>query len=711
VTRESNLRIWWIIPLLFIMVLFYPFADGKVMYLDDDTITATASLLRDSYALGQPVPIEIAVTNHGQEPVYTYVDEFGFLELGVTVEDVNGTKIEHGPIPEPPPPPRYYWLTIDGKKIFTVPVIEIASGQTTKLTIPDALDLYYDYLQEGVYYLTPRELTVIHEVGSIITREDQEHKLWIEPSVVIRRARYGINKVEISLHQEKIIYVDDDAVGLNDGSSWQNAYNHLQDALADAEVAEKPVEIRIAQGIYKPDQGMHRTPSDREATFQLINSVTLRGGYAGFGETDPNAHDIEAYETILSGDLDGNDTDEIDLLRLSSESTRAENSFHVVTGSGTDDSAILDGFTITAGNARYPSPDSRGGGMYNNSGNPTVTNCTFRTNAASLDGGGIYNYNSNSNLTNCIFIRNWSIGGAGIYNLNSSPTLIDCTYTENSTVGNYLIEIQDLRGGIIFNQNSDSTLINCTFNANQSVGMWNQASNPTMINCTFSINEDNGIVNRGSNPILTGCKFTGNSARGMYNSGHSEPRVANSIFSGNKGGGVYDGENCRTTLTSCTLTGNSARSGGGIFSKEHISVLINCILWDNTPDQTTGLRTIKNSNIQGGVPGEQNIDVDPLFAKPGYWADANDPNIIVDSDDPNAVWIEGDYHLKSQADRWDAVSESWVVDNVTSPCIDAGDPNMPVGDEPEPNGGRINMGAYGGTPEASKSISTINRRF
>lgn len=349
--------------------------------------------------------------------------------------------------------------------------------------------------------------------------------------------------------------------------------------------------------------------------------------------------------------------------------------------------------------------------MYNNSGNPTVTNCTFRTNAASLDGGGIYNYNSNSNLTNCIFIRNWSIGGAGIYNLNSSPTLIDCTYTENSTVGNYLIEIQDLRGGIIFNQNSDSTLINCTFNANQSVGMWNQASNPTMINCTFSINEDNGIVNRGSNPILTGCKFTGNSARGMYNSGHSEPRVANSIFSGNKGGGVYDGENCRTTLTSCTLTGNSARSGGGIFSKEHISVLINCILWDNTPDQTTGLRTIKNSNIQGGVPGEQNIDVDPLFAKPGYWADANDPNIIVDSDDPNAVWIEGDYHLKSQADRWDAVSESWVVDNVTSPCIDAGDPNMPVGDEPEPNGGRINMGAYGGTPEASKSISTINRRF
>jgi L-ascorbate metabolism protein UlaG (beta-lactamase superfamily) len=67
------------------------------------------------------------------------------------------------------------------------------------------------------------------------------------------------------------------------------------------------------------------------------------------------------------------------------------------------------------------------------------------------------------------------------------------------------------------------------------------------------------------------------------------------------------------------------------------------------------------------------------------------------------VWIDGDYHLKSEAGRWDPVSESWIVDDVTSPCIDAGDPNSPVGDEPEPNGGIINMGAYGGTAEASKS--------
>ena len=109
------------------------------------------------------------------------------------------------------------------------------------------------------------------------------------------------------------------------------------------------------------------------------------------------------------------------------------------------------------------------------------------------------------------------------------------------------------------------------------------------------------------------------------------------------------------------------------------------------------------SNIRGGWEGEGNIDVDPLFANPGYWADADDPNIVVEPNDPNAVWIDGDYHLKSQAGRWNPVSKSWVQDDVTSPCIDAGDPNSPIGHEPFPNGGIINMGAYGGTAEASKS--------
>jgi len=88
------------------------------------------------------------------------------------------------------------------------------------------------------------------------------------------------------------------------------------------------------------------------------------------------------------------------------------------------------------------------------------------------------------------------------------------------------------------------------------------------------------------------------------------------------------------------------------------------------------------------------IDVDPLFALPGYWA--NPAN-------PEAVWLGGDYHLMSEAGHWDRGTLMWVLDPSTSPCIDAGAPDSDWATEPTPNGERINQGVYGGTAEASKS--------
>jgi L-ascorbate metabolism protein UlaG (beta-lactamase superfamily) len=200
----------------------------------------------------------------------------------------------------------------------------------------------------------------------------------------------------------------------------------------------------------------------------------------------------------------------------------------------------------------------------------------------------------------------------------------------------------------------------------------------------------------------------------MYNYG-SSPALTNCIFAGNSastGGGIDNYPHNSPTLVNCTFVGNSAKKGSGLacFSSgpgdASTVVLTNCIFRDGGDEiSNEGPSTVEAaySNVEGGWPGEGNIDADPLFADPGYWADVNDPNIVVGPNDPNAVWVDGDYHLKSQAGRWDPVGESWVNDDVTSPCIDAGDPNSPVGDEPEPNGARINMGAYGGTAEASKS--------
>ena len=100
--------------------------------------------------------------------------------------------------------------------------------------------------------------------------------------------------------------------------------------------------------------------------------------------------------------------------------------------------------------------------------------------------------------------------------------------------------------------------------------------------------------------------------------------------------------------------------------------------------------------------GQGNIDADPCFADPGYW-DANGTPEDANDD----FWVGGDYHLKSQAGRWDPNTQSWVQDNVNSPCIDAGDPNSDWTGELWPHGKRINMGAYGGTPEASMSSLTV----
>jgi predicted outer membrane repeat protein len=201
-----------------------------------------------------------------------------------------------------------------------------------------------------------------------------------------------------------------------------------------------------------------------------------------------------------------------------------------------------------------------------------------------------------------------------------------------------------------------------------------------------------------SAPKIMSCIIAKNSATmgggGIYIEGGStglvqlKPELTNCTIINNSasiaGGGLYN-QFSKPILTNCTFSSNSAGYfGGGICISSGNPILTNCILWSDMPDEITafsGTPAVTYSDVQGGFIGEGNIDADPLFA---------------DSDNSN-------YHLKSQAGRWDPVSQSWLIDDITSPCIDAGDPSTPLGLEPLPNGGIINMGAYGGTVEASKS--------
>jgi hypothetical protein len=393
-------------------------------------------------------------------------------------------------------------------------------------------------------------------------------------------------------------------------------YSTIQEALTVAWLND---EIWVAQGTYKPDaNSLYPTgTNNRDATFQLKNGVTLYGGFPAGGGTW-ESRDPSVYVTILSGDIGitGNKND---------------NSYHVVTGSGTDSTAILDGFTITAGNAN--GSDSSwykriGGGMYNYyDGSPTVTNCNFSENSANLYGGGMFNYeNSNPVVTNCAFNGNSSNYGGGMYNCYSSPTITNCTFNGNSAIESY--------GGGMENLGSNPVVTNCTFSGNSARfggGIYNYGySSPTVTNCIFSSNSADrggGMYNDDSDPTVTNCTFSGNSAKydggGMNNHYHSRPTVTNCTFSGNSavGGGGMHTDSDNPTLTNCTFTGNSASSsGGGMENNNSSPALANCILWGNTAptgsqlhNDGTSSPSVTFSDVQGGWTGTGNINADPCF--------------------------------------------------------------------------------------------------
>jgi hypothetical protein len=257
----------------------------------------------------------------------------------------------------------------------------------------------------------------------------------------------GSFDVRFTVGITKVIYVDADSPSsAPNGTTWAKAYKKLQDGLA---VAWGGDEIRVAEGTYTPNQ----TWQGRAVSFQVPAGVKVKGGYAGNGNPNPNARDVTAYATVLSGDLAGDD--------LWGILNRTDNCYHVVTVGPGYPAATLDGLTITAGQADGPYPDQCGGGLYVSGANPRVINCVLKENTG-VFGGGLACLSGSVSMANCTLSGNRALllGGAGylqdgtldlvntlivgnsadqaaamgssaLYSLGGSLSLADCTVADN----------------------------------------------------------------------------------------------------------------------------------------------------------------------------------------------------------------------------------------------------------------------------------------
>lgn len=379
-----------------------------------------------------------------------------------------------------------------------------------------------------------------------------------------------------------IYYVDARATGANDGASWTNAFVHLQDALA---AATHGCEIRVAMGVYRPDQGVNCDPGNLTSAFHLKSGVVLKGGYAGAGGANPHDRNVVTYETILSGDLAANDIVPIYPYYMVDGANRSDNSYHVVVAAGVDSTAVLDGFTITGGHAfgsQMPDMLSCGGGIYNDGSSPIIRHCLITGNAVGHYGAGIYSRSyCTLALTDCVIADNWS----------------------------------QWWGGGLFNEGSDIRMERCLISGNgtryQGAGIHNRT---------------NGDL------ILSNCIISGN-------------LVADPAWG--RGGALYCFL-ATAWLNHCTLTGNTAALGMSLACDSHGQPdksavhLSNCILWDSAGaiwNNDESALEIVYSDVQSGWPGAGNIDMDPCFIDLGRWESGR-------PEDPcDDTWVDGNYRL------------------------------------------------------------------
>jgi len=413
------------------------------------------------------------------------------------------------------------------------------------------------------------------------------------------------------------------------------------------------------------------------------------GVYSGQGNRDI---DFQGKAITLCGAV-GSQGTIIDCGGSAGASDGGHRGFYFHRSEGAD--SVLSGFTV------------RGGRVFGFENPPDPAH--WNSSPSHPIGGGIYCEFSNPTIVDCVIQDCGTQIGGGIGGVGTEALITDCVI-EDCVAGGYDSLQSGGRGGAIgLIGGSSATITNCVIQNNQGyssgsygAGLYFRTSCAVVAGCTISGNAP-------SNAALGGLR-----GGGAYCSGTgTDVTFRNCIFSDNRadvGAGLYlewlpDTSvppaqrlpRCRVEVVNCTIVGN-VRSGpvkspppaAGIQSASVEILITSSILWANTKPTLTitdagSFMPVTYCDVEGGYSGTGNINQDPLFAAMG----------------------SGDYHLKSKYSRYDPQWDRWISDGVHSPCVDTGDPQASVGDEPVPNGGRINMGAYGGTWQASNGAGHL----
>lgn len=470
-----------------------------------------------------------------------------------------------------------------------------------------------------------------------------------------------------------VIYVKHDAAGSDNGSSWENAFTSLHNAIESSIAGDQ---IWVAYGKYHPesvhglvtmDDVSDEEEFNRYKHFRMKNGVEIYGGFAGT-ETELAQRDFETNETILSCDI-GEVDEEYD------------NCFHIFyhpAGLDLDNSAILDGFLMEGGYADDVEPHDAGSVMYNDGSSPVVKNgwiywnysyrgavfynkdssmkvmdTQFVNNEAPYSKGGVfYNENSNIEISGCDFANSWAEGdndsrGGAVYSVGGKTVIIDTILRKN--LANM--------GGAIFIESGNLEVSGCTFDENQGefggAVYLNGSDNSVISDTTFQYNttydygdtdgKGGAIRMSGSNlKIINSIFFKQISGIGgaifssAPDSETSTLTIINSGFSINKmigwGGALYLDKTTTEVINSVFFKNyygytSQGTIGGAIYRADSGSLnIVNSIFKSNTAGtgkhihDGAGNATVTYSCIVDTTvyPGTGNINTEPLLIEPEW---------------------------------------------------------------------------------------------